>query len=187
LPQAERGKSRDVAAKAASVSSRSIESASTVLKRGSLALVEKVKRGELSINAALKVAAQPEEVQDRLSALSAKEIKAEVRKIDPRPSPAEARRQAIALGVPVSANNGYDILPMPQAEEEALGRYCVTTGHLFEAVLLLSECKWSAEKVIEAAEKWTCTGMSTAVIKAYDFLERVMYAYARNETAKAGD
>lgn len=54
LPPLEMGKARDHAAKHANVSPRTVESASAVLREGSPELVEKVKKGEITVHKALQ-------------------------------------------------------------------------------------------------------------------------------------
>lgn len=175
------------AARSVNVSPRSVESAATVLKKGTPELVERVESGEIKVSTAAEVAKQPEPEQQRLAALPIKELRAELKKLDPRPTPAEARKQAIEKGVPVAANNGIYILPMSKEKEDELGRYAVETRGLYDAVTLIADCDWTPEKFVAASEKWTCLEMERRIFRAYDFLERVMSAYARGKAVAVGN
>lgn len=187
LPELESGRAREQAARSVNVSPRSVESAATVLKKGAPELVERVERGEIKVSTAAEVAKQPEPEQQRLAALPIKELRAELKKLDPRPTPAEARKQAIETGVPVAANNGIYILPMSKEKEDELGRYAVETRGLYDAVTLIADCDWTPEKFVAASEKWTCLEMERRIFRAYDFLERVMSAYALRKAVAASN
>lgn len=187
LPEQAKGQARDMAARSVNVSPRSVESAATVLKKGTPELVERVESGEIKVSTAAEVAKQPEPEQQRLAALPIKELRAELKKLDPRPTPAEARKQAIEKGVPVAANNGIYILPMSKEKEDELGRYAVETRGLYDAVTLIADCDWTPEKFVAASEKWTCLEMERRIFRAYDFLERVMSAYARGKAVAVGN
>lgn len=191
LPTQDSGRARDHAARAANVSPRSVESAAAVLKKGTPELVQRVEQGDIKVSTAAAVAQQPEPEQKRLTALPIKQLRAELKKLIPQaaplPTPAEARKQAIAAGAPVLANSGVYVLAMPKEQEDALGAYAVETRNLYDAIRLIAACSWTPEKFVAASEKWTCLEMERSIQRAYDYLERVMYAYARGEKSATGN
>jgi ParB-like chromosome segregation protein Spo0J len=180
------GKASDQAARSVNVSPRSVESAAAVLKHGTPELVQRVEQGEIRVSAASTVARQPEPEQKRLAVLPLKELRQEIRKLDPRPSPAAARKLAMEQGVPVEANTGIMILPMPKEEEDLLGVAAVRTRNLYDAVRLVANCELAPEEFIAAAEKWTCLEMRDQVVRACDYLDKVIAAYARNQDLAVG-
>ena len=71
-PQAEKGRSRDHAAKAFDVSPRSVQRADAVIKQGTDELVEAVETGAIAVSAAAKVATTSKEVQKEIVEMSPK-------------------------------------------------------------------------------------------------------------------
>lgn len=98
------------AAQLLNVSERSVDRAATVAKRGVAQLISKVIDGELSLNAAAKIARKPHEEQ---------------RKVIQLPTPAVARARAKAEGVAVAASDGKfytDIDPAEQRRRQEADR-----------------------------------------------------------------
>lgn len=90
LPYLEKGRSRDKAAEAVSVSPRTVESADKVLKQGAPELVHAVESGTASVSAAAQVATLPVEEQREIVAQGEAEILKAAKEI--RAKKTEARR-----------------------------------------------------------------------------------------------
>ena len=171
------GKARDQAAKAVGTNGHYITDVKAI-KQAAPELVPLMRDGRATVEEAKLLKALPPE--DRTVIVehvnSGATVHQAIQRLDnstPLPTPAQARKLAIATGKAVLANNNYEIPPITEEEERRIVDELATISDFAEAVQLIAEFTMSDSDVWIQLEKYYLRDLESHLERAINRLTRL--------------
>lgn len=185
IPQLKGRRTTEVAAEKAGFGNRkTYDQAKRVVDHGAPELVEAMDAGEISIQAAAVIAAEPPERQTQVVQMPRelrRQVVREIREAAKLPTPSEARRIARETGMSVADNTGVyrsgsspEVVRLAKADMRAI--YDATRGIVAIAVTTLDP-----NELASRLEYWHCPDIREKSTKALDWLNRFVKGLEKNE------
>jgi ParB-like chromosome segregation protein Spo0J len=177
FPEAMKGEAREKAARAVGTNGHYITDVKAI-KQVAPELVPLMRDGKATVEEAKLLKSLPPE--DRKMIVEHVEkgdtLDQAIQKLDnstPLPTPAQARKLAIATGRPVLANNNYEIPPITEEEERRIVDELAMISDFAEAVQLIAEFTMPDSDVWTQLEKYYIRDLGNHLEKAIDRLTRL--------------
>jgi ParB-like chromosome segregation protein Spo0J len=187
FPEAIKGEAREKAAKAVGTNAHYITDVKAI-KQAAPELVSLMREGKATVEEVKLLKALPPD--DRKAIVNQVDkgatIYQAIQKLDNSnslPTPAQARKLAIASGRPVLANNNYEIPPITEEEEKRIIDDLATISDFAEAVQLIAEFTMPDSEVWIQLKKYYLRDFERHLEKAVDRLTRLERSRTGKEVA----